>query len=138
MSEFCKKLGVSLAVVISIGNYNAEAGMLARWLGFGNLTGGASNESSLNTSNALLNHSSFGGLNASGAYVGDSQLSNNSVGAAGIGASSDGFFTAGDGKSRSNIGDETNADIQRKDLGVTAQNKSSITPPRNEYFPAIQ
>jgi hypothetical protein len=125
MDKLRKKLGVSLAVVISVGNYDAEAGMLARWLGLGSM----SNVSSLNTSNTLVNHTAFGELNASGTYVGDNQLSNNSVGAAGIGASSDGFLTAGDGKSGTSINGETNANIQREDLGVTSEDKSSITPP---------
>jgi hypothetical protein len=118
-----------LAVATSIGNYNAEAGMLARWLGLGSWIGGVSNTSSLNTSAALVNHSAFGVANDSGTYVGNNQLSNNSVGASGIGASSDGFLTAGDSKSDANIDDKVNANIQRKDLGVTTQNKSSITPP---------
>jgi hypothetical protein len=134
MNKLRKRLGLSLAVMISVGNYNAEAGMLARWLGLGSM----SNASSLNTTAALVNRSSFGGVNASSTCVGDNQLSNNSVGAAGIGASSDGFLTAGDGKSRANIGDEANADIQRKDLGVTAQNKSSITPPAANTYRATQ
>jgi hypothetical protein len=112
MGRLRRKLGMSLAVVMSVGNYNAEAGMLARWLGFGGLTGGVSNASSLNTTTASVNHSSFSGINTSSTYVEDSQLSNNSVGAAGIGASPDGFLTAGDGKSRASIGDEANADIQ--------------------------
>jgi hypothetical protein len=133
MDKLRNKSCMSLAVMISVGNHSAEAGMLARWLGFG----GASNESSLNTGNALLNHSSFGGLNASSIYVGDNQLSNNSVGAAGIGASSDGFLTAGDGKSSASIGSKAGMDIQGEDSGVTAQDKTSITPPRSEYFRAI-
>jgi hypothetical protein len=93
MGRLRRKLGLSLAVMVGVGNYNAEAGMLARWLGFGNLTGNVSNVSSLNTTAALVNHSAFGGPNAPGTHIGSGNAQLNLSGingrlyGSGIGAS---------------------------------------------------
>jgi hypothetical protein len=135
MSKFRKKSGLSLAIVIGVISH-AEAGMLAMWLGFG--VGSVSHEPSLNTSNALVNHTAFGGLNASSIHVEDNQLSNNSVGAAGIGASSDGFLTAGNGKSKASIDDEVGVDIHDEDSSIITKSKSSITSQRRILEPEME
>jgi hypothetical protein len=127
------KLRLSLAI-ISIVN-SAEAGMLARWFGFGGWTSSVLNESTLNASSILVNYSAIGGVNDPDAYAGNGDvklnLSENNIqsfndcAVAEIGASSDESRKFSFGQSNVNVDDK----IQFENLSATMSNNTSITPP---------